>query len=165
MGHIETLLVRVWEEEAENNEQLTFRCLAVLHTALINRPSEPCPALAAVLQLVDPYLIPKSVRAILQASEGHSLTLRTLCEWLLCWPRATRLSPWVLALIDGLEAEQQFDVLMEVTLATVECLFQAIMLPVVRSGVVHIVWRMVTSSRHTPQVFHKVLYDSNVLVV
>jgi ubiquitin carboxyl-terminal hydrolase 35/38 len=165
MGFIQALLVRVWKEEGEkNNEQLVFRCLAVVHTAIIDCPTEPCPALAAILHLVEPNVIPKYVTAILEASKGHSRTLHTLCQWLCCWPHTTRLSPWILALIDGLEAERRFDVLMEVTLATVEYLFAAVMLPVVRSGVVHVVWRMVASSRNSPQVFHKVLYDGNVVV-
>jgi hypothetical protein len=59
--------------------------------------------------------------------------------------------------MDGLEAERQWDVLKEVTLATVEGLFLAVMLPAVRPGVIDVVWRMFASSRHSPQVFHKVL--------
>lgn len=166
MGFIQALLVRVWKEEEEEkiNEQLVSRCLEVLHAAIIYRPTEPCPALAAILHLVDSHFIPKYVTAILEASQGHFRTLHTLCQWLYCWPHSTRLSPWVLALIDGLEAEQQFDVLMEVTLATVEYLFAAMMLPVVRSGVIHVVWHMVASSRNSPKVFHKVLYDGDVVV-
>lgn len=152
------LLVRVWKDEAgKSNEELMFRSLGALHAVLIDRPTEPCPALAAVLHLVDPYLIPKSVRAILQAKQGHSRTLRTLCDWLLRWHHASCLSPWVLALMDGLEAERQLDVLKEVTLATVEGLFLALMLPAVRPGVIDVVWRMFVSCRHSPQVFNKVL--------
>lgn len=158
MGYIETLLVSLWKEEAEKcNEELIFRCLAVLHAALIDCTTEPCPALAAVLHLVDPHFIPKCVKAILQANQGHYRTLRTLCGWLCCWPRAACLSPWVLALIDGLEAEQRFDVLMDVAAASVECLFAAIMLPALRSGVVDVVWRICASSRNSPHVFHKIL--------
>jgi hypothetical protein len=166
MQGVGDLLVRVWKDEAgKSNEELVFRSLAALHTALVDRPTEPCPALAAVLHLVDPYLIPKSVRAILQAKRDHFCTLRTLCDWLLWWPRATCLSPWVLALIDGLEAERQLDVLMEVTLATVEGLFLAVMLPAVRPGVIDVVWRMLASSRHSPQVFHKVLLYGDVMIL
>jgi hypothetical protein len=160
MGFIEALLVRLWKEETEKcNEELVFRCLAVLHAALIDCTTEPCPALAAVLHLVDPYFIPKCVKAILQANQGHYRTLHTLCGWLCCWPRAACLSPWVLALIDGLEAEQRFDVLMDVALASVECLFAAIMLPAVRSGVVDVVWRICASCRNSPHIFYKVLFS------
>jgi hypothetical protein len=160
------LLVRVWKDEAgKMNEELVFRSLGALHTALIDRPTEPCPALAAILHLVDPYLIPKCVRAILQAKQGHSRTLRTLCDWLLWWHRASCLSPWVLALMDGLEAERQLDVLKEVTLATVEGLFVALMLPAVRPGVIDVVWRMFASCRHSPQVFHKVLLHGSIVIL
>jgi ubiquitin carboxyl-terminal hydrolase 35/38 len=158
MRFIGDLLVRVWKDEAgRSNEELVFRSLGALRAALIDRPTEACPALAAVLQLVDPYLIPKSVRAILQSKQDHTHTLRTLCDWLLWWPRATSLSPWVLALMDGLEAQKQLHVLMEVTLATVEGLFSALMLPAVRPGVIDVVWRMLVASRHSPHVFYKVV--------
>ncbi|KAJ4429575.1 hypothetical protein ANN_21744 [Periplaneta americana] len=160
MRDIEALLGRIWEEEAQkHNEDLVFRCLAVLHTALVDHPTEPCPALAAVLHLVDPDLIPRSVGAI----QHHARTLRTLCEWLLCWPRA-RLSPWVLALMDALEADRQFDVLLDVTLATVDRLFMALLLPALRPGIVHVVWRMIGSSRHSSKVFHKLVVNIPILI-
>jgi hypothetical protein len=165
MGFIQTLLGRVWKGEAEKiDEQLVFRCLSALHTTLIDHPAEPCPALAGILHLVDPHFITKYVKAILQAKQSHSRTLHILCQWLRCWPHNTRLSPWVMALINGLEEEQQFGVLMEVTLATIQCLFAAIMLPVVRCGVIRVVWHMIASSRHSPHVFHKVLYAGDAVV-
>lgn len=166
MQCIGDLFVRVWKDEAgKSDEELVFRSLGALHASLIDRPTEPCPALAAVLHLVDPYLIPKCVRAILQAKQGHSRTLRTLCDWLLRWQRAACLSPWVLALMDGLEAERQWNVLKEVTLATVEGLFLAVMLPAVRPGIIDVVWRMFASSRHSPQVFHKVLFYGGCVIL
>jgi hypothetical protein len=67
--------------------------------------------------------------------------------------------------MDGLEADQQMDVLMEVTLATVEGLFSALMLPAVRSGIIDVVWRMFAGSRHSPQVFHKVLLYGDVVIL
>jgi hypothetical protein len=159
MRCVEDLLVRLWKDEAEKcNEELVFRCLVVLHAALIDCTTEPCPALAAVLQLVDPDFIPKCVKAILQANHGHYRTLHTLCGWLRCWPRAAFLSPWVLALIDGLEAEEQYDVLMDVAVAIVECLFAVIIFPAIRSGVVDVVWRICASCRSSPHIFHKVLF-------
>jgi hypothetical protein len=62
-------------------------------------------------------------------------------------------------MIDGLEADQQFDVLMDVAATTVERLFAALMFPAVRSGVVHVVWRMCASSRKSPHIFHKVPFS------
>jgi hypothetical protein len=59
--------------------------------------------------------------------------------------------------MDGLEAEEQLHVLMEVTLATIEGLFLALMLPAVRHGVIGVVWRMLVASRHSPYVFYKVV--------
>ncbi|PSN39447.1 hypothetical protein C0J52_17694, partial [Blattella germanica] len=165
MGHIDALLIKMWTDESETqNEELVFRCLTVLHGALIESPSEPCPALAAIIQLVDPALITKAVRAILRNDQGHSSTLKTLCEWTLFWPRSSNLKSWVLAMMDGLEAERQFDILMEVTLATVDRLFMTLQLPAVRPRMMYIVWRMLASSRQTSQVFLKVVNKVPIVV-
>ena len=156
MKDVETLLVKVWTvEEEESIEELQFRCLEILHRALLCS-TEPCVGLAVVLQLVNPGLITKAVRSMLRNDQGISITLKTLCNWMLFWPSASRLKQWVIAMMDGLEAERQFEVLMEVTLATVDKLFQALLLPAVRPGIMEIVWRMLMSSKHTPQVFLKV---------
>ncbi|KAJ9580408.1 hypothetical protein L9F63_003932 [Diploptera punctata] len=158
MKDVEKMLTKVWNEEPKKStEDLLFKCLAVLHSVLINSAKEPCSALAAILQLIDSSLITKAVQAILRTKQGLARTLRTLCDWLICWPGAGRLNPWVNAMMDGLEAERQYAVLMEVTLATVDRLFQALQLPVLRPGIMQIVWRMLASSRHTPQVFLKVM--------
>ncbi|XP_044269964.1 ubiquitin carboxyl-terminal hydrolase 35 [Tribolium madens] len=120
------------------------------------------PAMSIVLQLIQVDYIPTAVDWILQTGyspENHKKALMTLCNWLMKWTWTENLSRLVLTFMQGLESQQQHEILFEVTDATIEPLFKLLILPEHRKSVGPIVKYMMFSmlSQNNPVAFHKII--------
>lgn len=101
-----------------------------------------------------------AVKFILDAGypdQNLERALHTLCTWLTKWTWTDNLGPLVLAFMKGLEQEQFYEILLEVTLNTIEPLFKLIILPSSRRCVFPVVHHMLTRVQHSPQAFHKIV--------
>lgn len=132
--------------------------------ALYDEISDPCkevsPAVSIVLQLIDENDIPNAVKYILNAGypdQNIERALYVLCMWLSKCMLVDNLGPLVLAFMKGLEAEHHYEILVEVTLSTIESLFKLIVLPKIRKSVGPVVLYMLTKNQQNPFVFHKIV--------
>nr|CAD7398692.1 unnamed protein product [Timema cristinae] len=130
------------------------------------------PALASVLQLIEPHVMSFAVSGIISgdlSEEILSSALNALCMWLLqasCYPSVTH---WVLQLFNALESEGRYSLLLGVSENKIDRLFIALQLPVLRDGVAPVVWHMLAASQQKfilscyPSVTHWVLQLFNAL--
>ncbi|XP_076650230.1 ubiquitin carboxyl-terminal hydrolase 35 [Halictus rubicundus] len=137
--------VQTQSKNIEKNN-LIFICLQTLYSIISDttRKQDPGPGLAVVLQLVEPSIIPQAVSWILLESHYDAqLThaLKVLCNWLpQC--RGDRLSIWIMKFILGLEKQNKYSVLIEVTKATLDVMFRALLVPVIRQNASEIVFHV-----------------------
>lgn len=89
----------------------------------------------------------------------------TLCDWLSRWTLTPNLGVLVLYFMEGLEKEQHYDILVEVTMAYVEQLFKLLILPEPRKNVGPVVRHMLSKVQHSPAAFHKVIPHVNNLLI
>ncbi|KZC08288.1 PREDICTED: ubiquitin carboxyl-terminal hydrolase 35 [Dufourea novaeangliae] len=127
--------VQTQSKNVESNN-LIFICLQTLYRIISDTTrKQACgPGLAAILQLVDPSFIPQAVNWILSESYCDAeLTqaLKVLCNWLPKW-RGDRLSIWIMEFIFGLEKQHKHSVLIDVTKASLDVMFRALLVPVIR---------------------------------
>ncbi|XP_046411678.1 ubiquitin carboxyl-terminal hydrolase 35 [Neodiprion fabricii] len=147
-------------EECSERVNLIITCFAVFYNIIsdMSRTEEPGPALVIVLQLVDAAMIPQAVQYILSESRNDQQlvqALKILCSWSTKWLRGDRLGIWIMEFILELEAKSKFSILKEVTEATVERLFIALLLPMGRQNLSSIVFH-VLKKQSTPSLFHKI---------
>ncbi|KAG5889725.1 hypothetical protein JTB14_010199 [Gonioctena quinquepunctata] len=127
---------------------------------------QPSPAMSIVLQLIDESSIPHAVKYILNTGypdQNLEKAINTLCNWLMKCVWAENLGPLVLAFMKGLEADQHYDILVEVTLNNIEPLFKLLMFPKIREAVGPVVLYMLSRNQHNPQVFHKIISLANTV--
>lgn len=153
--------------KGQYRDQLIFATLKALYQDISDPDVKPGAAMSVVLELVDSSFIPMAVSLILGA--GHSdasleQALLTLCEWMVNWTKTPNLSECVLVFIQGLEQQKRFDILINVTLCTIEKFFNLLMLPVYRLGVGPVVLKMLTSMQGSPEAFHKIVSDIPMMV-
>ncbi|CAG9839379.1 unnamed protein product [Diabrotica balteata] len=135
--------------------------------ALLDEISNPdpqkqlSPAMSIVLQLIDEATIPNAVKYILNCGypEQHlEKAFYTLSIWLTQCFWVENLGPLVLAFMKGLEAEHHYEILIEITLVTIEPLFKLVMFPKIRKCVGPVVLYMLSRNQHNnPQIFHKII--------
>ncbi|KAJ8975315.1 hypothetical protein NQ317_000494 [Molorchus minor] len=143
-----------------SNQKQVFAALKALYDEISNPNKQLSPAMSIVLQLIDENDIPNAVKYILNTGypeQNLERALHTLCNWLTKWIWTDNLGPLVLEFMRGLELEQHYDILMEVTYAHIEALFKLLILPKSRKGVGPVVLHMLTRVQHSPQVFHKII--------
>lgn len=126
---------------------LMFTCLQTLYNIIsdTNRKQEPGPGLAAILQLVESSVIPQAVDWIL--SQSHSdpqlvQALKVLCNWLPQW-REDRLSVWIMEFIHGLEKQQKYSILLELTESSVDIVMlmcKVLLIPIIRQNASNIIF-------------------------
>ena len=145
------------------SDNLIFVCLQTLYRIIsdTNQKQEPGPGLAAVLQLVEPSDILKAVNWIL--SESHcdaqlAQALKVLCNWLPKW-RGDRLSIWIMEFILGLERQHKYSILVEVTKATLDVMFCALLVPVIRPNASPIIFH-VLKRQGCPSLFQNIMQNS-----
>ncbi|XP_063910261.1 ubiquitin carboxyl-terminal hydrolase 35 isoform X2 [Zophobas morio] len=122
------------------------------------------PAMSIVLQLIEVKYIPTAVDWILQAGypvENLKRALQTLCNWLTKWTWTENLGPLVLTFMQGLEAQQNYDILSDVTVATIEPFFKLLILAEHRKSVgpivLYMLSSMLTPTQNNPEAFHKII--------
>lgn len=138
-----------------SNQKQVFAALKALYDEISSPNKQLSPAMSIVLQLIDEDDIPNAVKYILNTGypeQSLERALHTLCLWLTKWLWTDNLGPLVLAFMKGLEAEQHYDILMDVTLANIEALFRLIILPISRKSVGPVVLYMLSRVQHSPQV-------------
>ncbi|CAH1169698.1 unnamed protein product [Phaedon cochleariae] len=145
-----------------SDQKRIFIALKALYDEISNPDpnKQLSPAMSIVLQLIDESNIPNAVKYILNAGypdQNLERALFTLCTWLIKCAWAGNLGPLVLAFMKGLEVDQHHDILVEVTLATIEPLFKLVMFPKIRESVGPVILYMLSKSQHNPQVFHKIV--------
>lgn len=143
--------LKVLCSNTKNGERdiLMFTCLQTLYNIIsdVNRKQEPGPGLAAILQLVESSVIPQAVDWILlQSHSDHQLVqaLKVLCNWLPKW-NGDRLSVWIMEFIRGLEKQQKYSILLELTESSVDLLVlmcSVLMVPVIRQNASNIIFYM-----------------------
>lgn len=148
--------LKVIQTKSRNIEKdnLILICLQTLYRIIsdTNCKQDPGPGLAAILQLVEPSIISQAVNWILSESYCDSQlaqALRVLCNWLpKC--RGDRLSIWIMEFIFGLEKQYKYSILIEVTKATLDVMFRALLVPVIRQNastvIFHVLKRQGSSS-------------------
>ncbi|XP_012254196.2 ubiquitin carboxyl-terminal hydrolase 35-like [Athalia rosae] len=147
-------------EKCPERVNLIIACFAVFYDIISDtaRTEEPGTALVIILQLVDASVIPQAVQCILSESRGDQQlvqALKVLCSWSTKWLRGDRLGIWVMAFIQELEAKRKYSILKEVTDATLERLFIALLLPMGRQNLSSIVF-YILERQSTPRLFHKI---------
>lgn len=148
-------------------EQLIYATLKTLYVNIADPELKPGAAMSVVLELVDANYIPNAINLILIA--GHSdaklqQALLTLCDWMVNWTKTPNLPECVLVFIQELEHLKRYDILINVTLTTIEKFFSLLMLPAYRTGIGPIVIKMLSSMQGTPEAFHKIVSDVPMMV-
>ncbi|XP_059620954.1 ubiquitin carboxyl-terminal hydrolase 38 [Phlebotomus argentipes] len=154
-------LTEICESNSDIQEDIVTGCLKVLYSLIIN-PAEPYEAVSVVLQFFDNSQIPRAVNWLLNNYEQSSdvaLTrgFKVLCNWLRVIDFTTNLHVWIIEILNGLREKQKYDLLIDLSLEVIEPLFKRLVLPMYLPKVAPVVQRILTSIRHTPVVFHKIL--------
>ncbi|XP_063244831.1 ubiquitin carboxyl-terminal hydrolase 35 isoform X2 [Bacillus rossius redtenbacheri] len=156
-GRITAFLRGVWAKCSQQvYRQMARTALKVIYSAISNTALKESgcyvsPALACLLELVGPEVMPGVERAMVQGGardEDLVQMVTVLCTWLLQAPRCSSVPRWVLALVAALEAECRYEVLLKVVSGNItEQLFRALQLPAVRPGVAPVLWHFLAASR------------------
>ncbi|KAK9751600.1 Ubiquitin carboxyl-terminal hydrolase [Popillia japonica] len=152
--------------KASSNENLFYVTLRALYNGISDPERQPSATMSIVLQLIESKKIPIAVQWILSYGDSDSLerALLTLCRWLSKWMCTPNLGPLVLYFMQGLEAKQHDDILIEVARAYIERLFRLVILESIRDSVGPVVLHILERMQHNPEAFHKVLpHINNVL--
>lgn len=148
-------------------DQLIFAMLKTLYINISTPDTKPGAAMSIILELINIDSIPNAINMILNSGntdENLQRALLTLCEWLINWTKTPNLSQSILIFIQELENLKKFEILINVTLTTIEKFFSLLMLPVYRPLVGPIVIKMLSSMQGSPEAFHKVLPDIPMMV-
>lgn len=129
---------------------------------LITGPETPSGAIAIVFQLFPEDLIPKAVSLILSSTEHATdeairKTVNVLCNWLRCCVFCQNLNLWILAILNGLREQQKYMLLYDIAMDIIEPLFIALIIPILRPKAAPVVFHVLSSVKHTPAVFHKII--------
>ncbi|KAK9871639.1 hypothetical protein WA026_013019 [Henosepilachna vigintioctopunctata] len=157
----------VLKQECTNGE-LMYATLEALYNEISHPSKVLSPAMSVVLQLIEPDNIATAVKWILRGGytdQNLERALLNLCTWLTKWTYTPNLGTLVLAFMQGLEAEQHFDILLEVTLATIEPLFRLLVLPDSRRSVGPVVLYMLSKVQNSPDVFHKIILPAEHVIM
>ncbi|CAH0546766.1 unnamed protein product [Brassicogethes aeneus] len=157
IGDIENVLDILAKECS--SQELIFFTLKSFYDEISKPEKQLSPVMSIVLQLMDVENIPTAVKYILNMGyheQSLERALYTLCTWLKKWTWTKNLGPLVLAFMRGLENEHHYDILVDVTVATVDQLFLLLILPDIRKSVEPVVFYMLSRVQHSPQAFHKI---------
>lgn len=150
-----------------SNEERIFATLKAFYNDISNPLKQVQPTVCIVLQLIDSCYIPTAVKWILHSGyseQNFEQALTTLCHFLTRWTVTPNLGILVFNFMEGLEAEQHYDILVEITRKHIEPLFRLIILRDHRENVGPVVEHMLMKNQHSPEAFHKIIpYVSKVL--
>lgn len=150
-----------------SNEERIFATLKAFYNDISNPHKQVQPTVCIVLQLIDSVFLPTAVKWILHSGyseQNLEQALTTLCNFLTRWTVTPNLGILVFYFIEGLEAEQHYEILVEITHKHIEQLFKLIILKDNRENVGPVVKHMLTKNQNSPEAFHKIIpYVSTVL--
>lgn len=163
---IQEFLATICAKE-QYREQLIFAILKTLYVNIADPEIKPGAAMSIVLELIEATYIPNAINLIL--SVGHSeeklqQALLTLCDWMVNWTKTPNLPECVLIFMQELEHLKRYDILINVTLTTIEKFFSLLMLPAYRTGIGPVVIKMLSSNQGNPEAFHKIVSDIPVMI-
>ncbi|KRT85045.1 Peptidase, partial [Oryctes borbonicus] len=153
--------------KACSKEELFSATLKALYNGISDLERRPSPTMSIVLQLIDYKKIPFAVQWILQnrySEQSLERALLTLCNWLSKWMYTPNLGPLVLCFMQGLEAKQHDDILIEVARVYIEKLFKLVVLESIRGSVGPVVLYILERMQHNPEAFHKILPHINSIL-
>jgi ubiquitin carboxyl-terminal hydrolase 35/38 len=143
---------------------LIYVTLRALYHEISTSVKPLSPAMSIVLQLIEVKYIHTAVDWILQTgytAESLKRALQTLCNWLMKWTWTENLGPLVLAFMQGLDVQGHYDILFEVTIATIEPLFKLLIMPEHRKSVgpivIYMLSSMLSQTQSNPVAFHKII--------
>lgn len=146
---------------------ILFTCLQTLYNIISDTESrkDPGAGLVALLQVVEPTIIPQAVNWIL--SQSHSddhlrRTLKVLCNWLPQW-KGDRLSVWVMEFIRGLENQHKYTILLKFTESSLEPMFKLLLVPIYRQNAFSLAFYML-KKQSEPAVIEKMSKQIAVLI-
>ncbi|XP_071878061.1 ubiquitin carboxyl-terminal hydrolase 38 [Bombus fervidus] len=149
------------------NDNLIFICLQTLYRIISDtkQKQDPGPGLAAVLQVVEPSIIPQAVNWILSESQSDAQlaqALKVLCSWLPKWI-GDRLSIWIMEFILGLEKRHKYSILIEVTKAKLDVMFRALSVPVFRQNASIIIF-YILKRQGSPSLFQNIVRNTQMVI-
>ncbi|KAF3426426.1 hypothetical protein E2986_00437 [Frieseomelitta varia] len=149
------------------NDNLIFICLQTLYRIISDtkQKQDPEPGLAAVLQVVEPSIIPQAVDWILSESRSDAQlaqALKVLCSWLPKWI-GDRLSIWIMEFIRGLEKRHKYSILIEVTKAKLDVMFRALSIPVFRQNASTILF-YILKKQGSPSLFQNIIRNTQMVI-
>ncbi|KAF0291650.1 Ubiquitin carboxyl-terminal hydrolase 38 [Amphibalanus amphitrite] len=149
-------------QELFSSTQTVVRAMDTLYDVMTGSGGgSVCPALSVVLQAVPVKLVTPACSQLNSLKSGGAETtcagIGVLCDWLLVWPRATRLAVWVAALVREAAGGGHTADLDRLVLARIDKLFQGLTLPAVRRSVFPVVSLLLLGFQRSPAAFFKVL--------
>lgn len=151
---VQNFLEIVCRNAKNTSHDLLFICLQTLYSIISDRKrrQEPGPGLTVILRLVEISFIPQAVDWILSQSQSNCelvQALTVLCNWLPMWGDK-KLSCWVMEFILGLEKQEKYSVLLEVTESSLDILHLmgvVLVVPVIRHHSSFIVYHILRKLR------------------
>lgn len=142
-----------------SNLDLLYATLRALYNEISDNNKNLSPAMSIVLRLISSEMISDAVKWILNSGYKEvklERALLNLCLWLTKWTYTPNLSPLVVSFMEALEEEQHVNILIDVTLVTIEPLFKLLILPDFRKNVGPVVFHMLGKAHNTMEVYQKI---------
>nr|XP_023656425.1 ubiquitin carboxyl-terminal hydrolase 35 isoform X3 [Paramormyrops kingsleyae] len=123
--------------------------------------------LASVVQYIPLELMEGTVRNLTNdknISDAQMMTaICRMMDWL-SWPFSRNIDKWVIALMKGVASVKKCVILVEVTLAKIEEVFQKLFYPIVREAALSVLSYLLLSFQHSPEAFHLLLPEIPPLI-
>lgn len=154
------------DHRARYKRESLIECSAGLHGVSAST-GNPSGTVAIVFQLFPAEWISKAVALILSSTEHATddairKTVNVLCRWLRLCAFCQNLNLWVLAILNRLREQQKYNLLFDIALDVVEPLFLALIIPILRPMIAPVLFHVLSSVKHTPEVFHKVEFHLRI---
>ncbi|XP_044767160.1 ubiquitin carboxyl-terminal hydrolase 35 [Coccinella septempunctata] len=142
-----------------SNFDLLYATLRALYNEISDSNKILSPAMSIVLRLIPLEMIPDAVKWILNSGYKYvslEKALHNLCLWLTKWTYTPNLSPLVVLFMEALEEEHHANIILDVTLATIEPLFKLLIMEDFRKTVGPVVFYMLNRVQNSPEVYEKI---------
>ncbi|XP_060653597.1 ubiquitin carboxyl-terminal hydrolase 38 [Drosophila nasuta] len=143
-----------------NSKELLMCYLHIVYPIISDAKATPSCAVAIVFELFHKDLILEAVQLLLGRNpqcEQIRKTVNTLCKWLGECSFCQNLKLWILALLQGLRDQEKYLLLDQIAMDNIEMLFIRMLMPALRPQVAPIVFHMLSTINHAPEIFHKIL--------
>ncbi|XP_048840591.1 ubiquitin carboxyl-terminal hydrolase 35-like isoform X3 [Brienomyrus brachyistius] len=123
--------------------------------------------LASVVQYIPLELMEGTVRNLTNDKNISDVQMMTaicrMMDWL-SWPFSRNIDKWIIALMKGVASVKKCVILVEVTLAKIEEVFQRLSYPIVREAALSVLSYLLLSFQQSPEAFHLVLPEIPPLI-